>query len=450
MDIVNSCLKGSVLFLCLVAVCVGSSPGLAQTAPSRPASDPYTLTIEPRADKPELQYFQVRLKGDHGVSLIDLAGNIIARNFAPVINSHGKVENGNWATPVIDDMFCVVRYKNDSDWRKSRCSHTIYRNASSPTPVPGLTNLYSANIINPNLFPISRYGERIKFVDKNGKEKFTVMPIDGKEPHNVRPMITNGIIIVEVADGKHGAINTAGKWVIYPEWNDIQALNDGTFMGRNDKGEIYKIILTDKLSHAVRFDTPIDFYDYSLYGKYLVEEIFDNGEHISNIYDRDNKYITTLNNTDYVRQNLTHPDLLLIRKKFKSGMDSDCLIDLSKNNAVVSKDYSWMKELPDGNYLAQDRTPGSKCWYVKADGIETILPDNTMFPLRHPGMALFYRGTVKNFIVKPTAERPGYICDNKGNKVGNLEIEEYYNSRWEAEPVKSSYYRINILDKNNN
>lgn len=86
----------------------------------------------------------------------------------------------------------------------------------------------------------------------------------------------------------------------------------------------------------------------------------------------------------------------------------------------------------------------------QTDGTETSLPNNTEFPLRHPLMALFYRGTVKNFIVKPTAGKPGYICDSKGKIVGNLEIEEYYNSQWEAEPVKSSYYRINILDKKNN
>lgn len=131
---------------------------------------------------------------------------------------------------------------------------------------------------------------------------------------------------------------------------------------------------------------------------------------------------------------------------------SECLIDISKNNAVVSKYYSEMNELPDGNYLAHNKTTksdGHRYWYVKADGTETALPNNTEFPLRHPTMALFYRAQLKNFIVRPTAEKNGYICDSMGNKVGYLEIEEYYNSSWEAEPVNSSYYRINILDKNN-
>lgn len=364
----TSCLKkfkAIALLISLVPICAGSYLGFVQTASSKSNSDPNSITIGSRADKPELQYFQVRLKGDYGVSLIDLDGNIIARNFTPVINSKGNVRDGNWATPVISDIFCVVRYKgNGSDWSQSM---TIYHNASSPTPVPGLTDLYSANIINPDLFPICRYGERIKFVDKNGKEKFTVMPIDGKEPYSVSPFVENGIIEVEVDNDKRGAINTMGKWVIYPEWNGIRIFEDGTILGLNDKGETYKINLTDKLSNATRLETPIDFYDYNHNDKYYAEVIWDNGECISNIYDRNLKYITTLNNTDYVRPNRIHPDLFLVRKNFHSDMKTyDYLIDISKNNIVISKSYSYMEELPDGNYLAWNSSD-DECWYVKAD-----------------------------------------------------------------------------------
>lgn len=442
------------LFICIALIFADCNTAFSQTARTNPSPDKYSMSINPGSYKPKLQYFQVRLKGDPGVSLIDLDGNIIARNFTAVKNSYGTVEGTNYTSPVLDDVFSVVRYKKGKDWCDTRGSITIYRNASSPTPIPGLTDLYSANIINPNLFPISRYGERIKFVDKTGKEKFTVMPIGGKEPYSADPFIINGIIMVKVDNDKYGAINTMGKWVIYPEWNNIKVLYDGTILGLKPNGEIHKIILTDGLSRSTRIDTPIYYYDYGRSnGKYLAEVFFDNGEHISNIYNRDNKYITTLYNTDYVRFSLWHPDILLVRKGFHSGSDSyDCLIDISKNNAVVSRCYSYMQELPDGNYLAYnkaDRNHGISSWYyVKFDGTETKLPDNTEFPLSHPGFALFYQGTVNNFIVKPTDEKTGYICNSKGVKIGNLEIGDYYHLRWEVEPVKSSYYKINMVDKN--
>ena len=441
--------KKPIYTLCaIILACLSSLPSFAQR-------DSYSMTIKPYEGKPELQFFQVRLKGDYGVSLIDLDGNIIARNFTPITDSYGKVEDSNWGTPVIDDIFCVVRYKSNSNWRDTRRSMTIYKNASSPIPIPGLTDLYSANIINPNLFPISRYGERIKFVNKDGKEKFTVMPIDGKEPTDVDPIIINGLIIVEVENAKRGVINTMGKWVIYPEWDNIKLLADGTILGLKINGGIYKIVLNGNMSKATRFNSKIDYYDYCRSnGKYFAEEFCDNGISISNIYDKDQKYKTTLNNADFIRFNLKYRNLLLVRYNFRSSLNNhyDRLIDVSKNNAFISKRYSCMEELPDGNYLAYNRTSNEdvhECWYVKADGTEIALPNNTESPLRHPCMALFYHGTLNKFIVKPTSEKVGYICDNKGNKVGNLEIQEYFNSEWEVEPVKSSYYRINIIDKKN-
>lgn len=455
MIIFKSLLKNSkavILLLCIVAIYTISFSAFSQNIKSGLTSDQYSMSFEPGLNKPKLQYFQVRLKGDPGISLIDLNGNIIARNFAPVINSYGKIKADDYTSPVIDDIFSVVRdKKKGSELNDSRISITIYRNASSPTPIPGLTDLYSANIINPNLFPTSRYGERIKFVDKNGKEKFTVLPIDGHEPSTVSPLIFNGLIIVEVDDGLLGAINTMGKWVIYPEWRDISVLQNGSIMGLKINGEIYEITLTDKLSKSSRFETSIDYYDLvgSSNGKYHTEEFFDNGLAV-NIYDKDNKYITTLYNTYLIRFNHNHPDLLLVRCNSESGPESyECLIDINKDNKIVSKQYSHMEVLPDGNYLAYNKTSKSdirKCWFVKTDGSEVILPDNTLSPLNHPAMALLYNGTVKNFIVKPTAEKSGYICNKFGAKVGNIEIEEYYPQYWEPQPVKSSYYyRTNLV-----
>ena len=174
-------------------VCYGQQKSVA---PLR-VNDRYSMSPDSRF-KPELRYVLVRIKGDNGVSIVDLIdGKVVSRNFAPVTNSKGKVNHYNWTTPVLDDIFCIRRGKSINDYRWES-ETTVYHDAAHPAPVVGLTGLYSANIINPNLFPICRYGERIKFVDSKGNVKFTVMPIDGKEPRSVNPMVSNGIIEVEV------------------------------------------------------------------------------------------------------------------------------------------------------------------------------------------------------------------------------------------------------------
>lgn len=84
-----------------------------QQKPAMPlrADDKYSMSPDSRF-KPELRYILVRLKGDNGVSIVDLVdGKVVSRNFAPVTNSKGKIRGENRTTPVLDDIFCIERDK---------------------------------------------------------------------------------------------------------------------------------------------------------------------------------------------------------------------------------------------------------------------------------------------------------------------------------------------------
>lgn len=60
-------------------------------------------------------------------------------------------------------------------------------------------------------------------------------------------------------------------------------------------------------------------------------------------------------------------------------------------------------------------------------------------------MALYYKPEINRFIVICKNGASGYICDFNGNKIGNLQIEEFYNTEWEVERVESSYWHKHIL-----
>lgn len=446
-----------------------------KTGAPHKTQDVYSMGIN-SPNKPKLKYFLVRLKGDNAVSIIDLDGNVIARNFTPVVNSQGEVRPWDKTSPVLDDVFCIKRYKRINDYNGRR-SAAIYHNAAHPAPIAGLTDLYDANIINPNLFPICKRGERIKFVDNKGNVKFTVMPIDGKEPHWVRPMIANGIIVVEVAykgkakplsenpanDNsereevtriieKEGAIDTTGKWVIYPEWDRLESMDDGRIIGWKD-GVRYRVSPTGKSTQDPLLNDYI--VTWPLQGKYLIEIVRSGGGNtICNIYDLKQNYITTIDNVIDIDQNIAHPDILNVQGPIKNisnySIGTYYLMDLAKNKSVISKSYNYLRELPNGNYYGRNSVKKGdnhiyKCWYVKADGTETALPDNCRFPIEHPLTVLWYDADINRFIVMPDVDTPGYICDFNGNKVGNILFDEYYHREWEAEPVKSSYWRRHVL-----
>lgn len=470
----------SLLSVLLLAAASSSFHSEAQkkSLPSIFNIDPYSMSPN-SPHKPALQGFLVRLHGDNGVSIIDTDGNVVSRNFIPATNSQGEVsggsDEGGCTTPVIDGIFCIRRSKEVKE-NKWESSMTIYSNPANPKPIPGLSNLYSANIINPNLFPICRRGERIKFVDSKGIEKFTVMPIDGKEPYAVHPKIANGLIFVKVeydvdthndkesvsiknANGrgtlnfrtgrpiKWGAIDTNGKWVIYPEWDYIEPQDDGTFLGwKVDK--IYRINSNGKAVRDTRFDNFNCYFWSPTRGKYVCETFRNGNGYDTNVYDLDMNYITTLNSTDDIEVNHKNPNILCVRKGYLSEDDFYCLIDLSKGNKVISKKYFRLRELPDGNYIAHNRiSTGYKTDHclVNMSGEEKPLPEGSFqFPLKKPLMALCYKTNIPYYFITKGNNIPGYLCDFNGNKINNLLIDEYYNDGWKDISVESSYWRIHV------
>lgn len=446
------------LFLILCFAIVERGRAQSNNRGDSVVSDRFSMSTV-SSNKPSMEGFVVKLKGDPGLSIIDANGNILSRNFAPTANSDGEVVANSYSNPVINGIFSVVRYQD-----RSR-NITIYRNAKHPTPVPGLSDLWSANIINPNLFPICKRGERIKFVDSNGTVKFVVMPIDGKEPRSVIPIIIDGLIVVEVVNDvktkdsnhgecivesttKHGAINTSGKWTIYPEWDMLEPLGNMKWLGEKE-GKRYIVSSDGSATLAENQSATISWDPYagSANTNIMIEEFINKGIHYANIFNN-GKYVTTLENADYIRPNHFNSGLLLVRWNFGCH-DREIysnLVDINKNNAVISKNYDHMDEIPGGNYIAKSSDSSKyKRWYVTAKGVATQLPGQCQYLLDHPLMALFYKNDITNFIVMPTENLPGYICDIRGKKVSDVMIEVYYNRWWEGEPVKSCYWKEHIL-----
>lgn len=141
--------------------------------------------------------------------------------------------------------------------------------AKKPTLIPGLEELADAGIMNDGVIPIVRKNERIKLVDKSGKEKLILDNfVTGLEIIGIEACSTDGMFIIQVDNKNYGVINTSGKLLINHIFTDITYLWDNRFYGKSIKGDY--LLLNNKGKEIAKFEEKIVFGSKFINGKCLV------------------------------------------------------------------------------------------------------------------------------------------------------------------------------------
>lgn len=96
---------------------------------------------------------------------------------------------------------------------------TVYKAGKTPEAVPGLDNLMDAGCMTEGRIPAIHKDQRIKYHDKDGKELFTLDPVDGKEIISVCSSFYEGMSGFLTEDKKCGFIDTRGEVVIKPVYD---------------------------------------------------------------------------------------------------------------------------------------------------------------------------------------------------------------------------------------
>lgn len=103
---------------------------------------------------------------------------------------------------------------------------SLYRTSEKPELIKGCENLKAVGVMNEGLIPIVRKGQRIEYVDKDGKTKFVLNPHKNKEIVFASIFI-DGLAVIETDDEKYGFIDTKGKVVIEPKYSYVSVFNEG-------------------------------------------------------------------------------------------------------------------------------------------------------------------------------------------------------------------------------
>ena len=171
-------------------------------------------------------------------------------------------------SPVVDGVFWVTE---DYD------NYSLYKAGKKPTVIKGCEDLVGVGIMSEGIIPIVKKGSRITYVDKNGKEKFTLKPYKGKEIVSVAPYFRGGKAWICVTEKKeriernpwngreyrhyhtealYGVINKDGKVIVEPIYDEVSIYEDFILAQKGspyeNEGEGYSTILLDNNGKKVK------------------------------------------------------------------------------------------------------------------------------------------------------------------------------------------------------
>ena len=167
---------------------------------------------------------------------------LMDKNFKPLFSDEfeGKI------SPAYDGVFSV----------QTEDRYALYKAEEKPSVIAGCDDLLYAGIMSEGVIPIVKENSRITYVDKSGKEKFTLMPHNGKEIIEVMPCFTYGKAVIKTEDNKQGAINSSGKVIVEPKYDAVE-IRDGFMLAMNyekteENKEQTNIILLDNSGKEVK------------------------------------------------------------------------------------------------------------------------------------------------------------------------------------------------------
>lgn len=167
---------------------------------------------------------------------------LMDKNFKPLFSDEfeGKI------SPAYDGIFSV----------ETEDGYALYKAEEKPSVIAGCDDLLYAGIMSEGVIPIVKENSRISYVDKSGKEKFTLMPHNGKEIIEVMPSFTYGKAVIKTEDNKQGVINSSGKVIVEPKYDAVE-IRDGFMLAMNyekteENKEQTNIILLDNSGKEVK------------------------------------------------------------------------------------------------------------------------------------------------------------------------------------------------------
>ena len=357
------------------------------------------------SSKPQLTHMPAKADGDSNWGLVDANGEFLISD-----------EFDSRPSSVVNGLFCVVE----------NGGYTVYRAEKRLRQVGDLCELKGCGYFNDGLMPIVRKGERIEFVDGDGKTQFTLKDHDGVAITAVMGMFINGRCALRTDDRKWGAIDTKGNVVVEPIYSDQPVfIEDFAMVNYADNGGA---AIIDRNGNVVKEFDEVDNPSPFIYG-YATARIGEYG-------DEDTRYAMIDTKGEVIKlpnavQNIYfwNKDYIIFENK-----DGKCGLMNFEGETLIRAKYDSLEILPNGQILGRR---DDKFMYVTIEG-DTERIFTKMVPAVRRPMLFGKIFDYKFELVSNDGDDVIYLRNYAGDKVGKMLGK--YRDKVEIENVYSDYY----------
>lgn len=356
------------------------------------------------SSKPQLTHMPAKADGDSNWGLVDANGEFLISD-----------EFDSRPSAVINGIFYVE--ENDG--------LTVFYADKRLRQVGDLCELRGCGYFNDGLMPIVRKGERIEFVDGDGKTQFTLKDHDGVAITAVMGMFINGRCAFRTDDRKWGAIDTKGNVVVEPIYSDQPVfIEDFAMVNYADNGGA---AIIDRNGNVVKEFDEVDNPSPIIYG-YTTARIGEYG-------DEDTRYAMIDTKGEVIKLPNAVKDIETWNDKYIvfENSEGDCGLMNFEGETLIRAKYDGLELLPNGQILGRR---DDKFMYVTVEGDTERVFYEIASAVRYP--ILFSQIFDYKFELVSEDDDVMYLRNYAGEKVGKM-LGKFRN-KVEIENVYSDYY----------
>lgn len=284
-----------------------------------------------------IDYLPVQFKDGGNWSIVDSKGKVVVED-----------EFKHQPSVVFNGMFFV----------RENSSYSLYNVKDVKHPV--MEELADIGYYHDDVIPVTKKGERITLVEKKGKVKATLNPINGKEIRSCAAYVSEGLLAVRDEEGNWGFVDKSGNVKVKLKYEGVSPFSEGMAIARTDE----KMVVIDKSGKEL-FTIKEDYRLLSDEFKDGKLPVADREKDVFGYLTKKGEFVKVSNKVDDVGE-FTADYFSFKNDEYEWGIMN------WKGEPVIKAKYSGTVPLNDGNFFVVEDDNDTECLVINKKGDKKV------------------------------------------------------------------------------